>query len=127
MQVLPPQDHVSLVLIPISGHQASGAEYQNYYNTKNGMIVAAHNFGPAYYKENEKGKNIVIPPLNKLSDVAFLQWKKVGGGKPKWFFRYEIAEANTNQVIDELLEMAGESSNPPVWPGRQYQINTGKT
>ncbi|KAK3634306.1 hypothetical protein LTR56_015340 [Elasticomyces elasticus] len=52
----------------------TNAAYQNQINPKEGMLMCLNNFGPAYKVSVKEGAG-PVPPLNKLSDVLWLQWK----------------------------------------------------
>jgi len=62
-------------------NKKTGADYVNIFSPSgtNGIIIACWNNSPAFKKSQDS--SLVVPPLNRWSDVVFLEWSY----KTNWF------------------------------------------
>ncbi|KAK5727218.1 Mitochondrial import inner membrane translocase subunit tim8 [Elasticomyces elasticus] len=107
----------------------TNAAYQNQINPKGGMLMCLNNFGPAYKVSVKEGEG-PVPPLNKLSDVLWLQWKDAvqlhsdGAaqdlGNIKWFYQHIVADADSIKVMSHVQAMPGHLLKP--YPGEEYSM-----
>ncbi|KAI1125081.1 hypothetical protein F5Y10DRAFT_268421 [Nemania abortiva] len=95
--------------------------YQNLYNGPQGYIIACNNISPA--EQMKDVKDLVLPPLQKWSDVVALQWQKEAGGQQlKYVVRDLIANWDTRAAIYNALKDTGRTTLP-AWPGVDFTIN----
>ncbi|KAK5684401.1 hypothetical protein LTS10_004269 [Elasticomyces elasticus] len=108
------------------------ATYQNQVNAVAGMIMCKFNYGPGYEiaKNPELG---LAPPLSRLSDMLWLQWKdavKAHGTFPpdfglisniKYFYQHWVADPQSQAVIDSIKGRKGQEL--VGWPGKTYRMD----
>lgn len=92
---------------------STGAEYQNYYNVKDGVLVATLNYGPEYMARLGNLDTSKIPPLRQWSDVCFLSIEEycrtqAGGAASiqglQHIFRRDVKNKKTLNVLKAIVE-----------------------
>lgn len=108
-----------------TGHPPTYAQYQQYYNPDQGLIIAEFNYSP---QRTYKCPGAVYPALSRWSDVVYLVWADLCGSEPdaakkiKYFFRHHIRiDSPTVAVINEAIGGAG---NLEAWPGMGFSTDT---
>ncbi|MCJ1302767.1 hypothetical protein MMC08_005572 [Hypocenomyce scalaris] len=115
------------------GFGTSG-NYQELYNTKEGVIVAEQNFSPAYYTGGNPATP--LPALQRWSDVVYLVYANLcskNNANPngiKYFFRWHINDATSTQpIINQAvgITVAGGANGADQlkpWPGTKFTMDT---
>lgn len=80
-------------------------------NAKAGLLFCELNFSPEYSLTTEGSGP--APPLKQFTDILWLQWLDAAAAagvdkkNVKYFYRYHIADKNSQAVITEVTEMDG--------------------
>ncbi|KAK5720734.1 Mitochondrial import inner membrane translocase subunit tim8 [Elasticomyces elasticus] len=103
------------------------AAYENIFNPRAGMIICYSNYSPAFrVSRNHYLRPADIPPLNRLSDVLWYQWKDAVAAthspdlvsNVKWIMRHKVIDATSTDIIDTIN---GEQLQD--WPGKTYDMS----
>ncbi|KAK5697091.1 Mitochondrial import inner membrane translocase subunit tim8 [Elasticomyces elasticus] len=111
------------------------ANYHNQFNPDGGFILCGWNYSPEYQigkaaKENPPRIIGPAPPMSRLSDVLWLQWKvaveaKQGDlGNIKYFLRHMVIDLTSEDILDTIAAMPGEEV--VEWPGKDYRTTEPK-
>ncbi|KAK3634635.1 hypothetical protein LTR56_015215 [Elasticomyces elasticus] len=103
--------------------------YQNKFNPNEGLLLCLNNWSPQYKVDWDEGDG-PIPPLNRLSDVLWLQWKDAVQhhsdnpgqrlGNIKWFYQHIVADADSRDIMDAVQAMPDHALKP--YPGNEYSM-----
>ncbi|GAB1737967.1 hypothetical protein NU219Hw_g2480t1 [Hortaea werneckii] len=115
------------------GSQATGAVYTQAFNVGAGVIAVSWIRSPdaaiADFKRQRFAWPWPAPELKRWSDVTFLLWQlhcRKGDVNPavlEWVFHVNISNAETRDVIFEVLE---DGENLVPWPGRSFEVSGEK-
>ncbi|KAK3645883.1 Mitochondrial import inner membrane translocase subunit tim8 [Elasticomyces elasticus] len=103
--------------------------YANLLNPPAGLLICENNFSPAYMAEQNDLPVTDIPPLNRLSDVLWLQWKDAVAfsgqadlvSNVKWIWRHHVVDAKSEDIIDSAISLPDEDIED--WPGKTYDMS----
>ncbi|KAK4901258.1 hypothetical protein LTR27_001815 [Elasticomyces elasticus] len=101
--------------------------YGNIFNPKDGLLICFVNFGPTY--KISQGNQGPAPPLNKLSDILWFQWKDAvaakGGqvGNIKYFWRHNVVDKKSKAIMDGIAAIPGQDL--VAYPGKTYSMTEG--
>ncbi|KAK5746002.1 hypothetical protein LTR17_001132 [Elasticomyces elasticus] len=107
------------------------AEYANIFNPQAGMMICYNNWSPSYrVSKNPLLRPEDIPPLNRLSDVLWFQWKDAVAtthnpnlvSNIKWVMRHHVADETSVKIIDTITKGFRQQSLQG-WPGRTYDMS----
>ncbi|KAK5731689.1 Mitochondrial import inner membrane translocase subunit tim8 [Elasticomyces elasticus] len=112
----------------------TGGNYQNQINADAGMLLSLNNYSPSYMINMTYGTG-PAPPLNRLSDILWLQWGEAvqarhaledvkGYGNIKWFYQHTVADDFSMSIMDEIQSMPNQTLLP--YPGNTYSMTDGK-
>ncbi|KAK5721358.1 Mitochondrial import inner membrane translocase subunit tim8 [Elasticomyces elasticus] len=105
------------------------ANYHNQFNPAGGFILCGWNYSPDYEigKAAKKLPPVKLgpaPPMSRLSDVLWLQWKVAveakGGdlGNVKYFLRHQVMDKTSDAILNTIAAMPDEKV--VAWPGNEY-------
>ncbi|KAK5720728.1 hypothetical protein LTR15_006689 [Elasticomyces elasticus] len=108
-------------------YKATGGEYNNFHNPQDGMIICAHNYSPAWLA-NKYEILRPPPPLSRLSDVLWFQWKDAVAhtGQPqlvsnlKWIWRHLVIDDTSKDIMDTIEALPEVQLRK--WPGDIYDM-----
>ncbi|KAK5736904.1 hypothetical protein LTR17_007048 [Elasticomyces elasticus] len=108
----------------------TGAKFQNHIDPVTGMIVCEHNYGPGH-EISKDGSLAPAPPLQRLSDVLWLQWadavKSAGHtdfgsiSNINYFYQHWIADEHSQAVIESVRGRKNQKLEE--WPGKTYRMD----
>ncbi|KAK5683916.1 hypothetical protein LTS10_003779 [Elasticomyces elasticus] len=107
------------------------AEYANIFNPQAGMMICYNNYSPAFMvSKNPLLGPADIPPLNRLSDILWFQWKDAVAtthapdlvSNIKWIMRHHVTDKTSVDIIDTLIRGFREQGLQG-WPGRTYDMS----
>ncbi|KAK3626881.1 Mitochondrial import inner membrane translocase subunit tim8 [Elasticomyces elasticus] len=110
--------------------RSTGGRYENVFIPEAGMIICYNDFSPSYMVAQTPGLVLAdVPPLNRHSDVLWLQWKNSvewSGqnelvSNMKWIWQYQVVDKTSKEVIDTVISMPNEALQG--WPGRTYEMS----
>ncbi|KAK5720719.1 hypothetical protein LTR15_006680 [Elasticomyces elasticus] len=110
--------------------KSTDGRYENIFNPQVGMLICLNHFSPAYEAAKNPDLSVEdVPPLNRLSDVLWLQWQDAvtWSGQAelisnvKWIWRHHVADKTSKDVIDIVISMPGEALQG--WPGKTYEMS----
>ncbi|KAK5678717.1 Mitochondrial import inner membrane translocase subunit tim8 [Elasticomyces elasticus] len=112
----------------------TGGNYQNQINADAGMLLSLNNYSPSYMVNMTYGTG-PAPPLNRLSDIFWLQWSEAvqarhaledvkGYGNIKWFYQHTVADDFSMSIMDEIQSMPNQTLLP--YPGNTYSMTDGQ-
>ncbi|KAK3657609.1 hypothetical protein LTR56_002384 [Elasticomyces elasticus] len=102
------------------------ARFRNRLNPKAGILLCQYNLGPEYTIDMEGG-DYPIPPLQRFSDVLWLQWRAAteaaaqSVGNIKYFLRNGVFDKDSLAV----LGVVSESFPLKQWPGDTFEMHEG--
>ncbi|KAK3642644.1 hypothetical protein LTR56_010692 [Elasticomyces elasticus] len=112
----------------------TGGNYQNQINAGAGMLLSLNNYSPSYMINMTYGTG-PAPPLNRLSDILWLQWSEAvqaghaleevkGYGNIKWFYQHTVADDFSMSIMDEIQSMPNQTLLP--YPGNTCSMTDGQ-
>ncbi|KAK4892048.1 hypothetical protein LTR27_009398 [Elasticomyces elasticus] len=123
------QDHAGTTQRAYGGDFSSGQSYGHA-----GMLLSLNNYSPSYRINMTYGTG-PAPPLNRLSDILWLQWSEAvqarhaleevkGYGNIKWFYQHTVADDFSMSIMDEIQSMPNQTLLP--YPGNTYSMTDGQ-
>ncbi|KAK4493901.1 hypothetical protein PRZ48_015086 [Zasmidium cellare] len=113
-------------------YRATWGKYLNTFNPSDGVIVARHNYSPAWQAARKGVPRQFVPALRQWSDVVFLVWMKLAGSDREVLrgvehvFRYNIANRETQRILQLAMgegDVGRAPETPGEWPGSQWNID----
>ena len=116
--------------------QATGADYLNVYNPRDGVLIGHHNYSPNERIETHEDlfqAGVEAPALSHWSDIVFLQYQEQSGkaGKAmkdlKYVFQSLCENEVTNNVVGKILKNHGISQDGIAKPWAEkttFQMDT---
>lgn len=128
------------MLILANGHQATGAYFHLVIDTTTGFMGAMSSASPTQRALIKDQAHILVPVMNKWSDLAFISAKMLDKDfkTPRFIARVNIWNPQTNKDIENVLKMyRGPGSEgifvnedmtlcPPHWPGLELDIDSNE-
>ncbi|KAK6428445.1 hypothetical protein LTR95_015413, partial [Oleoguttula sp. CCFEE 5521] len=116
-------------------YPATGGEFTDTYNVKDGVLIASVNFGPLQAGKGWRGRNARFPPggavtkLKNWSDGIYLTWKSMTNEQTrsnlKFVIRQSVVNEDTLSVIASAMKSTGHSDHvPPAYPGTTFTPST---
>ncbi|OQO07862.1 hypothetical protein B0A48_06653 [Cryoendolithus antarcticus] len=116
-------------------YPATGGEFTDTYNVKDGVLIASVNFGPLQASKGWRGQNAQFPPggaitkFKNWSDGIYLTWKSMTNDQTrsnlKFVIRQSVVNENTLSVIASAMKSTGHSDRvPPAYPGTTFTRST---
>nr|OQO22905.1 hypothetical protein B0A51_08457 [Rachicladosporium sp. CCFEE 5018] len=106
-------------------YPATGGEFTDTYNVKDGVLIASVNFGPLQASKGWRGQNAQFPlggaitKFKNWSDGIYLTCNL------KFVIRQSVVNENTLSVIASAMKSTGHSDHvPPAYPGTTFTRST---
>jgi hypothetical protein len=105
--------------------QATGACYGSLYNHNQATFIVHRSLSPGK-TDLVKAGVIPMPDLKQMSDVTFLNWKRLAGSADriaslKYIISYHVVTPNTRGIVAELERLIEEPI--PDYPGVDFPIS----
>jgi hypothetical protein len=96
--------------------QPTQADFKTIVNTRDGVIIGWHKYGPRYRGAQQNPPVTTIPALGSWSNIAFLAWKSQNGGSNlRYIWSAQISNSEFPGILGYALTDVGRRDQNLRW------------